>query len=52
VCSTTPACNHVDDGDASHIQLVLKLVLNADDVNHIAQAAHEVGINPTITPLD
>jgi Protein of unknown function (DUF499) len=43
---------HVDDGDATHIQLILKLVLNANDANHIGEAARSAGISPTITPLD
>lgn len=43
---------HVDDGDASHIQLVLKLVLHADAADHVAEAARRANINPTITPLD
>lgn len=43
---------HVDDGDASHIQLVLKLILHADAANHIAEAARRASITSTITPLD
>lgn len=43
---------HVDDGDASHIQFVLKLVLHADAANQVAEAARQASINPTITPLD
>jgi len=43
---------HVDDGDASHIQLVLKLVLHADAASQVAEAARRASINPTVTPLD
>jgi Protein of unknown function (DUF499) len=43
---------HVDDGDASHIQFVLKLVLHADAANQVAEAARQASINPTITPLE
>jgi hypothetical protein len=43
---------HVDDGDASHLQVVLKLVLHANAADHIAEAARQADINPTITPLD
>lgn len=43
---------HVDDGDASHIQLILKLVLHADAASQVAEAARQANINPTITPLD
>ena len=43
---------HVDDGDASHLQVVLKLVLHANAANHIAEAARQADVNPTITPLD
>jgi hypothetical protein len=43
---------NVDDGDASHIQLVVKLVLHADAASHIAEAARHASVNPTITPLD
>ena len=43
---------HVDDGDASHLQVVLKLVLHENAANHIAEAARQADVNPTITPLD
>jgi hypothetical protein len=43
---------HVDDGDASHLQVVLKLVLHENAANHIAEAARKADVNPTITPLD
>jgi hypothetical protein len=42
----------IDDGEASHIQLVLKLVLQAGAADQIAEAARRAGIIPTITPLD
>jgi Protein of unknown function (DUF499) len=44
--------DRVDDGDASHLQLVVKLVLHEDEANGIAEAARQAGVNPTITPLD
>jgi uncharacterized protein DUF499 len=44
--------DRVDDGDASHIQLVAKLVLHEDQANSIAEAARHAGANPTITRLD
>jgi hypothetical protein len=44
--------DRVDDGDASHIQLVVKLVLHEDEANRIAEAARQAGVSPTITPLD
>ncbi len=44
--------DRVDDGDASHLQLVLKLVLHEDEANRIAEAARQADVNPTITRLD
>lgn len=44
--------DRVDDGDASHVQLIIKLVLHQDQASSIADAAREAGANPTITPID
>jgi peptide deformylase len=44
--------DRVDDGDASHLQLVVKLILHEDQANGIAEAARQAGVNPTITHLD
>ena len=34
------------------LQVVLKLVLHENAANHIAEAARQADVNPTITPLD
>lgn len=44
--------DRVDDRDASHIQLVVRMVLHEGEANDIAEAASQAGVNPTITPID
>lgn len=44
--------DRVDDGDASHVQLVVRLILHQEKANDIAEAARQAGVNPTITPID